>query len=228
MMIPPMLWDRPRFREQNGETVILLHGLWRSWRAMEPMAKSLHEQGFCTLNLPYPSTRKSLDDLSDLIRDRISQVAGDKPVHLVTHSLGGILARKILSEKPSWNIGRLVMLAPPNRGSEIVDWASSHHRGLLALLGPSGKALSSQNLTSILPALPTGLEAAVIMGRRGTIPFFRKILTEENDGIVSVETGRIEGLCGFSVIDADHTFIQMHPEAIRQTIDFLKTGRWTA
>lgn len=226
MIIPPMLWDRPHFREQTGEKVILLHGLWRSWRAMEPMAKNLHDQGFCTLNLPYPSARKSLDYLSAFVREQIAQIAGDEPVHLVTHSLGGIIARKILAENPPWKTGRLIMLAPPNRGSEIVDWAS-RHRGLFALLGPSGKALSSQSIAAMLPPLPTGLEAAVIMGRRGTIPFFRKILAAENDGIVSVETGRIEGLCGFSVIDADHTFIQIHPEAIRQTIDFLKTGRWT-
>ena len=64
------------------------------------------------------------------------------------------------------------------------------------------------------------------MGNRCSIPVFRKLLGSENDGIVSAAKGRIDGLKGFSVINADHTFIQMHPEAIRLSLQFLKTGEW--
>jgi hypothetical protein len=117
------------------------------------------------------------------------------------------------------------MLAPPNCGSEIVDWSKDHPLVRL-LLGPAGRSLGSDGLPPNLPPLPDGLEAAVIMGRRCSIPFFRGLLDGDNDGIVSAPKGRIPGLRGFTVIDADHTFIQVHPDAIRLCLGFLKTGDW--
>jgi len=64
------------------------------------------------------------------------------------------------------------------------------------------------------------------MGNRCSVPLFRKLLDGDNDGIVSAPKGKIPGLRGFTVIDADHTFIQVHPEAIRLSLGFLKTGEW--
>jgi hypothetical protein len=117
------------------------------------------------------------------------------------------------------------MLAPPNGGSEIVDWTRQHpliHR----LLGPAGRSLGSDGVPTFLPPLPESIEAAVIMGRRCSLPLFRSLLDPDNDGIVSVAKGKIDGLRGFTVIDADHTFIQVHPEAIRLCIRFLGSGEW--
>lgn len=224
MLVPPLPWDRPHRRDCGGERVVLLHGLWRGWRAMEPLARKLNAAGYSTLNLPYPSTRKPVQEILPLIRAEVARVAGDAPVHFVTHSLGGILVRALLREECPWHQGRLVMLAPPNNGCEIVDWAEDHPL-MKFFLGPSGRCLGSTGLPSSLDALPAGLEAAVIMGKRCLIPFFRDLLEQDNDGIVSASRGRIEGIRGFSVIDADHTFIQLHPDAVRQTLAFLKSGR---
>lgn len=225
MMIPPMLWDRPEIQMSSGEKVVLLHGLWRGFHAMSPLARKLRAAGFCTLNIPYPSMRQPIEKLVEHIRRQIVCYAGDETVHIVTHSLGGIIARSLLCKDLPWRCGRLVMLAPPNQGSEIVNWATNH-KLIHGLLGPAGRCLGSEGIPSSLPPIPFGLEAAVIMGRRSTIPFFRALLDEENDGIVSVEKGRIEGLCGFSVVNADHTFIQSHPEVVRRCILFLKSGEW--
>jgi len=225
MMIPPMLWDRPEIKVGRGEKVVLLHGLWRGFHAMSPLARKLKEAGFSTLNIPYPSTRQPIERLVRHIRNQVEHYAGDETVHFVTHSLGGIIARSLLTEDLPWKRGRLVMLAPPNQGSEIVNWASNH-KLVHGLLGPAGRCLGSDGFPSTLPPIPRGLEVAVIMGRRSTIPFFRNLLDGENDGIVSAEKGRIEGLCGFSVVNADHTFIQSHPEAVRRSIAFLKYGEW--
>jgi pimeloyl-ACP methyl ester carboxylesterase len=225
MLLPPLPWDRPHWRNRGGPTVVLLHGLWRGWHAMEPLTRELDRQGFSTLNVPYPSTRLPIPELIQRIRSEVEKIANDEPVHFVTHSLGGIIARAMLADAPSWKSGRLVMLAPPNGGSEIVDWAASHPV-IRQFLGPAGRSLGSQGFPSSLPPLPDGLEAAVIMGRRCSIPMFKNLLESDNDGIVSASKGKIEGLRGFTVIDADHTFIQMHPEAIRLTLEFLTTGNW--
>jgi triacylglycerol lipase len=221
MIVPPMPWDRPRWCGRNGPIVVLLHGLWRGWHAMEPLARTLRREGFSTLNLPYPSTRLPIPDLVEYVRREVAAIADHEPVHFVTHSLGGIIARSLMAGSLPWTPGRLIMLAPPNGGSEIVDW-SKRHPLIQSMLGPAGRELGSNGFPSTLPNPPTDLEVAVIMGNRCSIPFFKHLLDAENDGIVSAAKGKIPGLLDFTVIDADHTFIQMHPEAIRLILGFLK------
>ena len=192
---------------------------------MEPLARMLNREGFSTLNLPYPSARLPLAELIAHVAPQIAKIAGDKPVHFITHSLGGILVRALEAGGVPWTTGKIVMLAPPNGGSEIVDWAQAHpllHR----LLGPTGLTLGSDGVSASLPALPPKIETAVIMGKRRAIPFFKKLLEPENDGIVSAARGRLAGMRAFTVIDADHTFMPMHPEAIRLCLHFLKSGDW--
>lgn len=193
---------------------------------MEPLARALAVAGFPTLNLPYSSTRLPIASLVARVRTEVEKIAGEGPVHFITHSLGGIIVRHMMAEATPWKTGRIVMLAPPNHGSEIVDWAGEGHRLIHRFLGPAGRDLGSDGVPCKLPALPTEVEAAVIMGRKPAIPFFQKLLESDNDGIVSASRGRLDGLRGFRVIDADHTFIQMHPEAIQLSVEFLKTGRW--
>ena len=192
---------------------------------MQPLARALESKGFSTLNIPYASSRMPIANLVAHVRFQIEKIAGDQPVHFITHSLGGILTRSLLTESVPWKNGRIIMLAPPNRGSEIVDWSRGHPL-IHLVLGPAGRSLGSDGVPCKLPDLPADIEAAVIMGRRCSIPVFKKLLGTENDGIVSAAKGRIDGLKGFTVIDADHTFIQMHPETIRLSLHFLKTGEW--
>ncbi len=218
-----MPWDRPRWRDTGGPTVVLLHGLWRGWHAMEPLARVLRREGFSTLNLPYPSTRLPIPELTTFVSGEVARISDHRPVHFVTHSLGGILVRSMIAKPQPWRCGRIVMLAPPNHGSEIVDW-SRQHSSVRRFLGPAGCSLGSDGVVNELPDLPADSETAVIMGRRCTLPFFKHLLEEDNDGIVSASRGRIRNLRGFSVIDADHTFIQMHPDAIRMIPGFLRTG----
>ncbi len=192
---------------------------------MEPLARALKQAGFSTLSIPYPSARLPVDLLVKHVRREVEKIPGDAPVHFITHSLGGILLRALLAGEVPWQTGRIVMLAPPNAGSEIIDWAARNAL-LRRVIGPAGAALGSGGLPSQLPSLPSDVEAAVIMGNRSSLPIFRKLLSQENDGIVSAEKGLIDGLRGFSIIEADHTFIQMHPETIRLSLHFLKTGEW--
>ena len=207
--------------------MVLLHGLGRGWHAMEPLARALGQEGFSTLNIPYPSTRLPIPDLAERIRQQVAKFADDRPVHFVTHSLAGIIARALVTSTMSWKIGRIVMLAPPNGGSEIVDW-SGRHPLLGRLLGPAGRSHGTHGLPTSLPQPPPDTEIAVIMGSRASIPVFRPLLEDRNDGIVSVSRGKIANLRHFAVIDADHTFIPLHPDALALTVSFLKSGEWAA
>lgn len=221
-----MPWHKPVVRNHDaadhGDTVVLLHGLWRSLWAMEPMAEYLHQQGYRTINVPYPSFRKPMDELASIIHQTILQHCPAKQrIHFVTHSLGGILTRQLLTELPPERTGRVVMLAPPNQGCEIVDWLDDC-KPLRFTLGPSGTQLGYGKVDA--PVIPEKNDAAVIMGNRSTIPFFRTILAPDNDGIVSVESGRIDGMNEFHILDTDHTFIASDPRVMEMTSRFLQQG----
>lgn len=220
MLVPPLPWHRPIRLENDGPLVILLHGLWRSHHAMAPLARSLHASGFATLNLPYPSTRCSISQLIQKLRPIIERESEGRETLWITHSLGGILARALVAEG-SPPPQRLVMLAPPNHGSEIVDFLSASPL-FSRILGPAGRDLGTQGAPSILPFPPECLETMVIMGRRSSIPFFRPLLDGDNDGIVCVERGKIPGCQHFHIVDADHTFIQVHPDTLRLCLDFFQ------
>lgn len=225
MLIPPLPWDKPRENPNTGPTVVLLHGLWRGWHAMEPLARSLHRRGFATLNVPYPSTRLPVEVLARRVAEVLRPHAERGPLHFVTHSLGGIVLRAMLANAPAWQTGRVVMLAPPNQGSEIVDWAAGKPI-IPLLLGPAGRELGTGGHPATLPGMPEEVETAVIMGRRSTLPLFRKLLDGENDGIVSAQRGQVAGMNHFAVVNADHTFIQMHPEVVRLVGGFLGGDGW--
>lgn len=222
MLTPPLPWDQPTQQEGDGTLVILLHGLWRSHRAMEPLARRLQAFGYPTLNVPYPSARLSIGSLCQRLAPSIADASKGRETYWITHSLGGIIARSLL-ENEDLRPTKLVMLAPPNQGSEIVDKISKIPL-LGTCLGPAGRELGSGGSPARLPAPPDSVETMVIMGNKSTIPLFRKMLDPENDGIVSVGKGALPSRHHFHVIDADHTFIQVHPETVRLCLDFFRSA----
>lgn len=218
---PPLPWHKPRIKTADGndETVILLHGLWRSVWAMEPLAKYLHNEGYNTVNLAYPSLTKPYDYILDMVEAEIRKYLKKGTVHIVTHSLGGIITRDVLARIPHDQLGRIVMLAPPNQGSEIINWLIKYHAPRFTL-GPVGLKLGADSITA--PPLPEAVDSAVIMGDSCLIPFFKKLLPGDSDGIVTVERGKVEGMNEFHVFKADHTFIASEPEVMEKTLEFLR------
>ncbi len=223
LMIPPLPWHKPRHHQAAGERVVLLHGLWRSFWAMEGVASHLHQQGFEVLNVPYSSFRKSLDEIVEEVAAAITASATtEKITHFVTHSMGGIVLRCLADRYPHLVTEKIVMLAPPNQGSEVIDWLEDSALGRWSL-GPGGMGLSTEHVKNHVPGFSGGQEVTAIMGERQSLPFFDSFLEGPHDGVVTVEGGRVSGLTRFDVVDADHTFIMKEAEVLQKVSELLQS-----
>lgn len=219
----PMPWHKPTKTEGGDELVILLHGLWRSYRAMDPIVQAVTQAGYSALNIPYPSFKDSLDEMVVRLHKTIeAEREHYSKIHFVTHSLGGVIVKNYLQNYEQSDTSRVVMLAPPLRGSRIVDWLQGIK--LQFVLGPAGSFLSTDSMATEPDSLPLHIETAVIMGNRVRIPLLHRIIDDESDGIVRVESGKTEGIKEFKVISADHTLITLHQDVLDGVPRFLSTG----
>jgi len=206
--------------------VILLHGLARSSTSMNKMQKALEKENFKTCNIDYPSTRYRIAVLSSeyvlpKIRECIRDI--DSPLNFVTHSLGGIIVRYLVKEGLISNIGRVVMLSPPNKGSEVVDILGE--TWLFNLInGPAGKELGTDSNSMPLQLGPAGFEAGIIIGNKSINLILSAMIDGEDDGKVSIENAKLEGMKDFIVLPLTHPFIMKDELCIKQTINFLTFG----
>ncbi len=214
----------------KDDAVILLHGLGRSERSMRKLGKYLAAREFKVTNLDYPSQKHSVERLAEIIEPAIKKVCAETPgkVHFVTHSMGGILVRYFLGQKDPGNLGRVVMLSPPNKGSEAVDHLNDLKLYRL-LNGPAGLQLGTKPPDSLPIELgPVDFELGVITGTR---TFFTDLILSywipgEDDGKVSVESAKVEGMQDFLTVPVSHPFIMKRRIVIDQIIHFLETGRF--
>ncbi len=219
LLIPPLPWQRLRHRAGAGDRVVLLHGLWRSAWSMDELALTLSQEGFEIFNHPYPSFRKSMSELVESLAQELR--GSEKITHFVTHSMGGIVLRCLAQRHPELVTGKIIMLAPPNQGSEIIDWLQdfppAHY-----LLGPAGMSLATERVRREIPSFSGGQDVTVIMGRRQSVPFFNFLFQGEHDGVVSVAGGHVIGQTRLEVVDADHSFIMGEAVVLNRVRDLLK------
>ncbi len=212
-----------------AETVVLLHGLGRGPASMRPLEPALRREGYVVLNLGYRSRSETIAELAEKTLGPVfAKAPAGARIHVVTHSLGGILVRQYLATHGApASLGRVVMLAPPNGGSEIVDRLETW--SLYARInGPAGLALGTAptHAPAALGAIPRGAEIGVIAGDFSWNPLFSALIPGADDGKVSVARTHLAGERDHVTLPYSHTWLMNRAETRRQVAAFLRDGRF--
>jgi hypothetical protein len=218
----------PPRQQQESQCVVLLHGLARTTASMKKFQVELERGGYKVINVGYPSRKKPIQELaSPAVLEGLDgcNKHGRETVHFVTQSLGGILIRYFLSRKTIPGLGRVVMLAPPNKGSQAAD-ALSKLPGFNFIFGPAGTQLKTGDNGILATLGAANFEAGIIAGNRSVNPLFSSHLPKPNDGTISVESAKLEDMRDFLVVPHSHPFIMRSDEVIDQAIHFLNYGRF--
>lgn len=208
---------------QQPDCVVLLHGLARADTSFLLMEETLAAEGYSVVNVDYASTEETIEDLAEAVLPKaVAQCPKDAAqIHFVTHSMGGILLRQWMQSATLPQIGKTVMLAPPNQGSELVDAL-----GDLALFewvnGPAGAQLGTDGLPSRLGPVWPGV--GIIAGSRSLNAVYSHLLPGEDDGKVSVASTRVEGMAAHLTLPVTHTFLMNNPIVLGEVLHFIRTG----
>ncbi|MEM8549147.1 MAG: alpha/beta fold hydrolase [Pseudomonadota bacterium] len=210
----------------GSDTVVLLHGLARSARSMRPLERALAAAGYRVCNIDYPSTQHAIEDLSERhVLPALAACAGDQPVHFVTHSMGGIIVRYLASLDAAPAIGRVVMLGPPNAGSEVVDKIGSW-RAFDWVNGPAGRQLGTGAGSLPKQLGPAQFTVGIIAGRRSINWINSTMIPGADDGKVSVASARLAGMSDFRVLPVTHPMMMRNRQVIAEVVYFLREGKF--
>ncbi len=214
--------------QTKRECVIVLHGMGRTKNSMKQIEKSLVKDGYTVWNESYPSTSENIEKLSIEHIEKGLAFCNEikaETIHFVTHSLGGIMVRYYLQDHKIENLGKIVMLSPPNNGSEVADFLKNVYVYKL-VMGPAGQQLGTDQ--NSLPGSMKTIDARVgiITGNKTLDPWFSPLIPGEDDGKVSVESAKLKEMSDFLVVGSSHAFIMRNTSVIDQIKYFLKHGKF--
>lgn len=209
----------------DEEAVVLVHGLGRSRTSMMVLAQRLEWAGYGVVTVGYKSLRTAFPDQVATVRSVVERCCRESPrIHFVGHSLGGLVIRGYLAESRPERLGRVVLLAPPNQGSLFVDWLEEVPAAT-EVLGPVGSALGTDSTDIPAKLPPPDYEMGIIAGNRSIQPIGHLAIPGPDDGIVSVEQTRVEGV-PMIVLPRSHAFIMSSRHTAEAVIRFLRAGEF--
>lgn len=214
------------------EVVVCLHGLCRTRGSMASIARKIEDEtGIETINVGYASSREPIDTHAATLERMFARMPEVQRVHFVGHSMGNLVVRRFLARRASGvstatqpEIGRIVMIAPPNQGSRSAAFFAKNP--LFGMIwGKSGKQIAGW--TSELQReleIPDGVEFGIIAGTNEWAAGYNPLLSGNDDLIVSVEETKLPGAADFRETPALHSFIMHDKNVKRLTVRFLQTG----
>lgn len=211
---------------KQNDYVVLLHGILLPSLHLYTLAKFLSAHGYTVFNVNYPSTKYPLEELIPRTAKQIDDLLIDKnrKVHFVGFSMGGIMARGIIAQHRPQNLGRVVQIGTPNHGSEVADFWKNNIL-FKKIFGPAGQQLTTHyDLAPLLGNVD--YELGVLAGNFTFDPVSSYIIHSPNDGKVSVESTKLEGMRDHITLSASHTFFPFNKTAHEQVLAFIKNGQF--
>ncbi len=202
---------------RQDETVVLLQGMGRGRASLWVLETRLKTAGFRTVNFPYVTHARSLDQLSDDLVKFIKDNVKTPTYCVIAHSLGNVIVRNCFHKEMPPGLKRIVMLAPPNRPADLAR-ALKDNPVYRWFTGESGQQLASDEFYRNLP-VPTA-EFGVIAGDRGQSITFK----DPNDGVITVESTKLDGMKAWVLVHQAHTFIMNSRQVAQLAIRFIEHG----
>lgn len=207
----------------TGRVVILVHGIIRSSKSFSRMRVALEREGYTVVGFDYPSTRVTIRDSAEYLRQVIQSLSDVVEINFVVHSMGGLIVRTYLQLETDPRIRRMVMLGVPNHGAKMANVVQNNPLFKL-LFGPAGQQLV-HDPEGFIASLPTPtFEFAVIAGARGTPDGWNPLILGDDDGTVEVDNTRLPGAADFMTVCGLHSFLMDREDVIDAACRFLKTG----
>ncbi len=207
---------------QRNEIVVLLHGLWMPAAVMLPLAWRLDGRGFHTRLFGYPSMRAGLLENAERLARFVVALNAEK-VHLVGHSLGGLVILCMLEREPALPPGRVVLMGPPYRDTYAGRVLAGHSIGT-HMLGLSMREWLEMPKPASVPGREIGVIAGSLSIGLGRVVADR--LPAPNDGVVTVAETEIDAACDRIVLPVSHATMLLSHHVARQTGVFLRDGRF--
>nr|WP_290782031.1 alpha/beta hydrolase [Halomonas sp.] len=191
---------------------------------MEPLENALKEEGFLPINEGYPSREYPIEQLAEIaIRPALEKCPKGEKVNFVTHSLGGILVRQYLSRHDIANLNRVVMLGPPNQGSEVVDELRDVP-GFHFINGDAGMQLGTDELSIPSTLGKANFDVGIIAGTSSINWILSSLIPGTDDGKVSIESTKLDGMNDHIEMPVTHPFMMKNDRVIAQVVNYLKNG----
>jgi esterase/lipase len=210
------------------ETVVVLHGIARTNKQTHLISKRIADAGYEVYNINYPSTEYTIEELVEYLHNEFQNYKiTEKPkVNIVAHSMGGLLTRAYLKKYSMKNLNRIVMISTPNHGSEVADFFKDW-KIYTKIFGPAGQQLGTNDkeVQKLFSSLKN-YEVSVIAGGRSMNPIFSAMLDGQDDGTVSVESTKLEGMKDHIIVPNLHG-IQVYSKLDAElAISFLDNGKF--
>lgn len=209
--------------DPHKEGVILLHGFARSKTAMWRLAGRLEDAGYSVHRIGYDSLTQDIDAIKKEVFFKINSYMKNRSnrVHFVGHSFGGLLIRSYLGENKVKNIGNVVLMGSPSKGTPAVDYLKD--KWYFKYAGPSIMTMSSRGSAFLSSLKEPDYNLGIIAGVSESSSN-ESILNGKNDGIVPIESTKVSGMKDFIIIETSHTMMRYSEDVAEQTIYFLRNG----
>jgi pimeloyl-ACP methyl ester carboxylesterase len=211
--------------KMSGEGVLLVHGITRSSKSMAGYRLPLEKAGFQVVPFDYPSTRVDLNASAEYLHSVIESLEGIERIHIVAHSMGGVVARTYRAKHRDERLNRLVLVGSPQNGAEMADLARDKANIVFkTIFGPAGQQLITDQAGFLAKLPKPDVEFAVIAG--GHPPDgINPLIPGDDDGIVSVASTRLAGASDYLYVESMHLALNRNATAHAATVRFLKTGK---